>query len=86
MRGHRRPYAENARLVRRGGDYSSLAETADDDGVPAERWLVTLLDRCVEGIEIGMQDGRLTHETSMPRCWDGFGASRWAYDAAVGAT
>ena len=32
MRRHGRPYAENACLVGRGGDYSALAETAYNDG------------------------------------------------------
>jgi hypothetical protein len=59
MRRHRRPYAENPCLVGRGGDYPSLAETADNDRFPAKRWLVTLLDRRVKGIEVEVEHGGL---------------------------
>jgi hypothetical protein len=44
MHWHCRPYAENARLVRRSCDYSALTETAHDYRFPAERRLVALLD------------------------------------------
>jgi hypothetical protein len=55
MHRHRRPYAENARLVRGSGDYSALTETAYNDRFPAERWLVTLLDRREEGVKIEVE-------------------------------
>jgi hypothetical protein len=55
MHRHGRPYAKNACLVRRRGDYSALTETAHDDRFPAERWLVTLLDRREEGVKIEVE-------------------------------
>ena len=52
---HRRADAEGPRLVaRRQHD-----TTADDDGAPAQAGVVALLDRRVEGVEIGVQDARL---------------------------
>jgi hypothetical protein len=36
--------------------------TADDDRTAAQRGVITLLNRGVEGVEIGVQDGRFRHE------------------------
>ena len=55
MHRHGRADAEDACLVRGGGDYSALTETAHNDGLPAERWLVALLDRREEGIEVEVE-------------------------------
>jgi hypothetical protein len=55
MHRHGRPYAENARLVRRSGDYSALTETAHDHRFPAEGWLVALFDRREEGVKIEVE-------------------------------
>jgi hypothetical protein len=32
-----------------------LTETANDDGFPAQRWLVALLDRGEEGVKVEME-------------------------------
>ena len=59
MHRHGRPYAEDTCLVRRGGDHSTLTETAHNHRFPAKRWLVALLDRREEGVEVGVEDGGL---------------------------
>jgi hypothetical protein len=55
MHRHGRPYAVNACLVRGGGDYSALTETANHDRFSAKRWLVALLDRGEEGIKVEVE-------------------------------
>ena len=50
--GHAALHAESLRLVRRGQHHA----TADGDRSPAQRRIEQLLDRRVEGIEVGVQD------------------------------
>ena len=52
---HRRAHAERLGLVA-GGEHDAAA---DDDRPAAQRGVVALLDRRVEGVEVGVQDGRL---------------------------
>jgi hypothetical protein len=55
MHRHGRPDAENACLVRGGGDHPPLAKTTHNDRLPAERWLVALLDRGEEGVKVEVE-------------------------------
>ena len=56
---HRSADPEGLRLVTGGKDHAA----ADDDRSAAQPWIVALLDRCVERVEIGVQDvARIGHE------------------------
>ena len=52
---HRRPHPVGLRLVAGGEDDAR----ADDHGPPAEPRIVALLDRGVERVEVGVEDGGL---------------------------
>ncbi len=60
--GHARDHAERLRLVRGGED----DPTADRDGPAAKRRVEKLLDRGIEGVEVGVQDGGLAVERHRP--------------------
>ena len=62
---HGRSHAVRARLVARGEDDT----TAYDDRSAPQPRLVTLLDGCVEGVQVGMQDGGVArHEHMFAQC------------------
>src|SRR5262249_45427245 len=50
---HAAAHSESFGLIR-GGEHDSAA---DGDGLAAQGWIEQLLDRCVEGIEVGMENG-----------------------------
>ena len=57
-------HAERARLVARGGDDAApVGASADRDRLPAQRRIVALLDRRVEGVHVDVHDS--THHRSM---------------------
>ena len=53
---HRRAHPEGARDIAGGGDDAAMA-AADDDGLVAQRGIVALLDRRIEGVAVHMRDG-----------------------------
>ena len=55
---HRGMDAERPRLVARRRDDAPVAEPADDDRPAAQRWIVELLDRREERVEVEVQDRR----------------------------
>ena len=55
--GHRRSHAEVARLVAGRRHHAARSGAADDHRPAAQRGPVALLDRCVEGVEVGVDDG-----------------------------
>ena len=59
---HRGAHPTGLRLVARRQHHAA----ADDDGPAAQRGRVTLLDRGVEGVEIGVQHGRLAPHPALP--------------------
>ena len=58
---HRRPDAVRLGLVARCEDDAG----ADDHRAAAERWIVPLLDRGVEGVDVGVKDRRLVRHERM---------------------
>jgi hypothetical protein len=59
-RRHGRPDAELASFVTRRRDNPTLAGCADRDRFAVEIRIVSLLDRCVEGIHVDVDDLTLT--------------------------
>jgi hypothetical protein len=55
---HRGTHAIRLGLVAGGEDYA----TPDDDGAAAQLGVIALLDRCIEGIQVGVHDGGTGHE------------------------
>ena len=55
-RRHRRPDAELAGFVARRRDNATLAGSADGDRLAAELRIVPLLDGCVEGVHVDVDD------------------------------
>jgi hypothetical protein len=55
-RRHRRSDAKLARLITRGGDDPALARSADGDRLSAQLGIIALLDRCIEGVHVDMND------------------------------
>jgi hypothetical protein len=52
---HRRPDAKLARLITRGGD-DPRSRSADGDRLSAQLGIIALLDRCIEGVHVDMND------------------------------
>jgi hypothetical protein len=61
---HRRAHAEGARDIAGGGDHAAMA-AADDHRLVAQRGIVALLDRRIEGVAIHMGDGE-PHQLGVP--------------------
>jgi len=63
--GHGTADAEAAGLVGAGGDHApaspALGVGADHDGLPAQPWLIALLDRGEEGVHVEVDDDALGH-------------------------
>ncbi len=59
--GHGRVDAVAAHLVARRRHHAPSARAAHDDGPAAQRWVVALLDRRVEGVHVHVQDGAVVH-------------------------
>jgi hypothetical protein len=55
-RQHRRSHTKLARLITRSGDDSPLAQTAHRDRLSAQLRIIALLDRCIEGVHVDMND------------------------------
>src|SRR5258708_4336227 len=58
--------AELARLIRGSADDAPLTRPADDDGLPAQRRVVALLDRRVECVHVDVDD-LAQHESMVNR-------------------
>ncbi len=59
--GHGGPNAELPGFIRGGTDNPARPQASHDHRLPPQGWVIPLLDRCVEGIHIHMDDLPLAH-------------------------